>query len=206
MNKKFFTIVLVVLLAMTCVFAYKGEMKVGANLGVGVDGTGKSIDKNTTETRLYGGLYGAGTFQYGLTDGLYVKAEVGANNFSLFYHTISGKDPVSVETDSRTTNVIVSAGLLYDIPIGRIFAIDLQLTAETIFGKPAYSSETSNVAYGVGFGSAAVFNITDDFSVNFNSKFSIYIASSNSEYAKIVKDNGLILVGAQENIGFTYSL
>ena len=206
MNKKILTVVLVVLLAMTCAFAYKGEMKVGANLGVGLDGWGQAIDDDHADVLLYGGLYGAGTFQYGLTEGLYVKAEVGVNNFTKGYRSITGQEVKEFSTDSRTPNVIVSAGLLYDIPIGRIFAIDLQVSAETIFGKPSYGSEKSNVAYGVGFGSALVFNITDDISLNFNSKFSIYLASSNADYAKILNDGDIVLVGAQDNIGFTYSL
>ncbi len=206
MNKKILTIVLVVLLAMTCVFAYKGEMQVGLNLGSGFDGYGMMIDKDTTKVSLYNGLYAAGTFQYGLTDSLYAKAEVGVNTFFRFISAEAGEDPSSTDTDSRTPNVLVSAALVYDIPIGRIFAIDLQIGVDSIIGKPSYGSETFNASIGLGFGSSLVFNITDDLSISSNSKLAVYFVNTNSAYRDALTKGDVVLVGVQNNVGITYSL
>ncbi len=208
MNKKFLTIVLVVLLTMTSVFAYRGEMKVGANLGYGLDGYGYSVSPTSSDVtvKLYGGIYAAGTFQYGLTDSLYAKAEVGVNTFYEFITSTTGGTPSRVDTNSRTTNALVSAALVYDIPIGRIFAIDLQIGVDSILGKPSVGAEKFNASIGVGFGSGFVVNITDDISLSYNSKISLYFANTNSAYRDVISKNDYILIGAQNNIGITYSL
>lgn len=210
MNKKVFVLVLVVLLAMTCAFAYKGEMKVGANIGYGADGWGQSTTSSgNTNTRvaLDAGLYAAGTFQYGIANDFYFKAEVGVNTFSKHGYSDNGEKSKVIDSD-RTANVIASVAILYDIPIGKIFAIDLQIGADTIFGMPSYwnSKYKKNVGCGLSFGSGVAINFTDDFALNFNSKVTVYFSCLDSDYAKMVSDLGLILIGLQENIGITYSL
>lgn len=208
MNKKILAIVLVVLLAMTCAFAYRGEMKVGANLGYGLDGWGYSTSTTSSDVtvKLYGGIYAAGTFQYGLTNSLYVKAEVGVNTFYEFITSTTGGTPSKVKTDSRTPNALVSAALVYELPIGKLFALDFQVGVDSILGKPSIGAEKFNASIGAGFGSGFVVNITDDISLSYNSKISLYFANTNSAYRDIISNNNYILVGAQNNIGITYSL
>ncbi len=206
MNKKVLTVVLVVLLAMTSVFAYSGEMKVGLNLGSGVDGYGQSVGESSADATLYSGFYASGVFQYGLTDSLSVKAEVGLNTFSQFVRSTTGKDASTTKTDSRTANVIVSAAVVYDLPIGKLFAIDLQLGADAIMGKPSLGSEKFNISMGMSLGSALVLNFNEQIALNINSKVALYFANSNKAYREALAKTTTVLIGVQNNIGVTYSL
>ena len=208
MNKKILTIVLVVLLSMTCAFAYKGEMKVGANLGYGLDGWGYSISttSNDVTVKVYGGIYVAGTFQYGLTNSLYAKAEVGINAFNNFITSSTGETLYSVKTNSRTPNALVSVALVSEIPLSEFFSFDLQASIDSIIGKPSIGAEKFNASIGLGLGLSFAVNITNDLSLSYNSKVSVYFANTNSTYGKIIANYDYILVGAQNNIGITYSL
>lgn len=55
MNKKIFTVILVVLLAMTCAFAYKGEIKVGLSAGAGSNNVSYDDEINRLIGILMGG-------------------------------------------------------------------------------------------------------------------------------------------------------
>ena len=201
MNKKVLTLVLVVFLAMTCVFAYRGEIKVGLNLGAGLDGWSKSNSGSKNDVGLYAGFYGAGTFQYGLTDSFSIKAEVGVNTFSQIIR--NGK---ATSVSSRTANVLASVAAVYDLPIDRIFAMDVQVGLDSIIGKPAVSSDGSNVALGLGLGTGFIVNCTDEIAVSFRVKLPIYFINTNSAYRETISNGKYTLLGAQCNLGITYSL
>ena len=203
MNKKVLTLVLVVFLAMTCVFAYRGEIKVGLNLGAGLDGWSKSNSGSKNDVGLYAGFYGAGTFQYGLTDSFSIKAEVGVNTFSQFIK--SNSNPVS--TNSRTANVLASVAAVYELPLDRIFAMDVQVGLDSIIGQPAVGSGYgSNVAIGVGLGTGFIVNCTDEIAVSLRVKLPIYLINTNSAYGETISNGKYTLLGAQCNLGITYSL
>lgn len=201
MNKKVLTLVLVVFLAMTCVFAYRGEIKVGLNLGAGLDGWSKSNSGSKNDVGLYAGFYGAGTFQYGLTDSFSIKAEVGVNTFSQIIR--NGK---ATSVSSRTANVLASVAAVYDLPIDRIFAMDVQVGLDSIIGKPAVSSDGSNVALGLGLGTGFIVNCTDEIAVSLRVKLPIYLINTNSAYRETISNGNYTLLGAQCNLGITYSL
>ena len=201
MNKKVLTLVLVVFLAMTCVFAYRGEIKVGLNLGAGLDGWSKSNSGSKNDVGLYAGFYGTGTFQYGLTDSFSIKAEVGVNTFSQIIR--NGK---ATSVSSRTANVLASVAAVYDLPIDRIFAMDVQVGLDSIIGKPAVSSDGSNVALGLGLGTGFIVNCTDEIAVSLRVKLPIYLINTNSAYRETISNGNYTLLGAQCNLGITYSL
>jgi hypothetical protein len=207
MNKKILTVVLVALLAMTGVFAsvYRGETRVGLNLGMGADGWGKSVD-NGTDVLVYGGAYIAGTFQYGLSDCLAVKAEAGVNTYSQFVRSYANGTSSKGETTSRPANFAVSAAIVYDLPIGRIFDIQLQFGADALIGKSSFGSDEFNVALGVDCGVAFVVNFTDEISLVVNSKYNFYVANTNETIKKAVSDYSMVFIGAQNTVGVTYSL
>ncbi len=208
MNKKILTVVLVVLFAVTSVFAYKGEMKVGASMGLGFDGWGYTIneDEKTSQVGMYGGFCGSANFQYGLTNSLYLKGEVGINTFSKYVKVKTNEEPVFPNVSPRKPNFLVSAAVVYDIPIGTILNIDLQIGVDTAIGKPSYGSEESDIAIGLGLGLGLGFNITQQISLGLNAKLSAYMANTNAKYAELLKADEVALLGLQNNIYVTYSL
>lgn len=206
MNKKILTIILVVLLAMANVFAYRGEVKIGANLGAGADGWGKSIDEDHTDVLVQGGVYAAGVVSYGLSDTVYLKSELGINTFSKFVRSTTGSETATGSTN-RTPIGLLSVAAVYNIPIGRILDINLQAGIDSSFGKPFYNTEVPfNISIGLGLGAEFAFNITDEMAITVNSKLAFYFFNTDSTYRNSVSANNVILVGAQNNIGITYSL
>lgn len=206
MNKKILTIILVVLLAMANVFAYRGEVKIGANLGAGADGWGKSIDEDHTDVLVQGGVYAAGVVSYGLSDTVYLKSELGINTFSKFVRSTTGSETATGSTN-RTPIGLLSVAAVYNIPIGRILDINLQAGIDSSFGKASYGSERPfNISIGLGLGAEFAFNITDEMAITLNSKLAFYFFNTDSTYRNSVSANNVILVGAQNNIGITYSL
>lgn len=204
MNKKILTIILVVLLAMANVFAYRGEVKIGANLGA--DGWGKSIDEDHTDVLVQGGVYAAGVVSYGLSDTVYLKSELGINTFSKYVRSTTGSETATGSTN-RTPIGLLSVAAVYNIPIGKILDINFQAGIDSSFGKPFYNTEVPfNISIGLGLGAEFAFNITDEMAITLNSKLAFYFFNTDSTYRNSVSANNVILVGAQNNIGITYSL
>ena len=101
--KKVFAIVLIVCLAMTAVFADKGDVKVGAQLGMGTvseKGKEKLLTVDTTTVSSNGGFYFALAGEFEFADNIALKAEVGMN--------LLGKATVKVTAEGHTESATAS--------------------------------------------------------------------------------------------------
>ena len=209
MNKKVLVLALVLVLAVTSVFAAKSDMKVGAQLGYGGRNLIIHAEYEGGSTVFNNGFYGVFTFEYGVTDAISVKAEAGINTMG---HTNS-KAELSGSTwykdsDATPVNFALFVGAMYN------YSINKELTAyggagiDMLIGKWRADSTGSyintNTAIGLGFEAGASYKINKQFSVNAGAKFAWQFINACEDFKKY--DAKVTSLAYKAYAGVTYSL
>ena len=192
--KKLFAIVLIVCLAMTAVFADKGDFKLGAQLGMGLvseKAKQKIVTVDTTTVTSNAGFLFAAAAEYEFADNIAIKAEVGMN--------LLGKATVKVTAEGHTETATADEkspalfamyfGGQYNIEVSK--QLDLRLGAgfDMLSGKMDNSDDAEkNSRIGLGLEAIIAYKLEDNFSLDFGSKFSIFFANTNKDYADAVKN------------------
>jgi hypothetical protein len=206
MNKKVFTTILVFLIAMTCAFAYKGEIKVGLDLGVGSDNVAYDDGTNKATGIVLGGNL-TGSVQYGLSDSLAFKAELGFNTYSDGAIFVNDEQKYNYEIADRNPNCVFYFGAVYNLSIGRSglfeweFGAGLQGTAGSCFKTNAF-----NLSLGLGFEETFIFNVTDNIAVTATTRAGVQVVNTNSEFANWIKECDSMSIPVYMTAGVTYSL
>ena len=211
--KKVFAIVLIVCLAMTAVFADKGDFKVGAQLGMGTvseKGKEKLLTVDTTTVSSNGGFYFALAGEFEFADNIALKAEVGMN--------LLGKATVKVTAEGHTESATASDkspalfamyfGGEYIIEVNKSINVAIGAGFDMLSGKMDSSDDAeSNAKIGLGIESVMGFKLEDNFSLDLGVKFSLFFANSNKDYADSVKNlDSYSSTGFKFFAGATYSL
>ncbi len=187
MKKKVFAIILIVCLVAGAAFAKKGDILVGAQLGYGRDAIhmkGAIVPSlaSAKGTLAQNGFYFTATGEYGVTDAVYAKAELGI---------LAGKCASTVEsltTDYKET-------FTYDIPVnflaylGAEFKLsvndDISVLAgaglDMAMGKITENNEEGDFRLGLGLEATCVYAINKDLSVKAGARVSVIFVDSNPD-------------------------
>jgi opacity protein-like surface antigen len=207
MNKKVLVIALVLVLAVSSVFAAKADMKVGAQLGYG----GRSLtatDNNLRATLASNGFYGAFTFEYGVTDAISVKAEAGINTMGTMVlymkNTKTGETANPTESPYKTpVNFTLFVGALYNYAINKEFTVYGGAGIDVLMGLAAEDmDDTFNAGIGLGLELGASYAIDKQLSVNVGGKFGWHFINTNENY----KDEKFTGLAYKAYAGVTYSI
>lgn len=206
MNKKVFTTILVVLIAMTCAFAYKGEIKVGLDLGVGSDNVAYDDGTNKATGIVLGGNL-TGSVQYGLSDSLAFKAELGFNTYSDGAIYLNGEVYQNYVITDRNPNCVFYFGYVYNMALGNsgLFEWETSVGLQGAAGS-CFKGNDFNLSLGLGFEETFLFNITKSLSVNLTTRAGIQFINTNSEFAKWLSDCNSLSIPVFMTAGVTYSL
>ena len=208
MNKKVFTMILVVLLAMTFVFASRGETKVSLNLGVGSDNVAYDSDK--PNEKLNGIVIGGNAtvaVQYGLSSDDYLKAEIGFNTYSDGAIYLNGEVYQNYVITDRNPNCVFYFGYVYNMALGNsgLFEWETSVGLQGAAGS-CFKGNDFNLSLGLGFEETFLFNITKSLSVNLTTRAGIQFINTNSEFAKWLSDCNSLSIPVFMTAGVTYSL
>ncbi len=205
MNKKFLTIVLVVLLAMTCAFAYKGEIKVGLSGGAGSNNVAYDDGDNRLTGILMGGNLTA-SVHYGLSDSSYVKLEAGVNTYNTGAIYINGEKKKDYD-EERDPNAVFYLGYVYNMTIGRsgLFEWELGAGLQGIAGS-TFKGNDFNLSLGIGFEETVIFNITNNIALTATTRTGIQFVNTNKSFADWLKSVNSLSIPVYFTAGATYSL
>lgn len=209
MNKKVFALVLVVLLAMTCVFAYKGETKIGIDLGVGSDNAayddGKTKSNTATLIELGGNV--TASIQYGLSESSAIKAEVGFNTYSEIAIFANNENMGQGTIEDRNPNCVFYLGYVYNMPIGRndLFEWEFGAGLEGAVGSWLAGNDF-NLALGIGFEETFIFNVTSNLAITATTRAGIRFVNTNKDCADFLANSSSLSIPVFMTAGVTYSL
>lgn len=211
--KKVFAIVLIVCLAMTAVFADKGDFKVGAQAGVGtVSQTIKQkvLTVDTTTVTSNGGFYFAGAAEYEFADNIALKAELGMNLLGKATVKITSEGSTLSDTDTEKSPALFALyfGGEYIIEVNKSINIAVGAGFDMLSGKVDNSDDAeSNARIGLGIESVLGFKLEKNFTLDLGVKFSLFFANTNKDYADAVKSfDSYSSTGLKFFAGATYTL
>ena len=207
MSKKFLTIGLVVLLAMTCVFAYSGEIKVGFSAGAGSDNVIFTKETNSVTGIVLGGNVN-GIFQYGLSDSSYVKLEVGLNTYNaaaIYVNDVKVEEYDEINLD-RKPNAVFYLGYAYSFPLfsSSIIEYETSVGLQGMAGS-CFTSNDFNFSLGIGVEETFIFNINNSFAITSSARTGIQLFNTNKELVNYLSD-GFRAIPVYFTLGATYSI
>lgn len=222
MNKKVLVITLVLVLAVSSVFAgslftakKSSNVKVGAQLGYGARSftvSGKESFKGSSVNYLSSGFYGAFTFEYAMSNDFSFKAEAGVNTMGKTKTTttlagVSGA--TSSESSNTPVNFTVFAGALYNIPLNKELSLYVGGGVDMMIGKLSSSENAeTNAAIGLGAEAGASYAIDKNWAFNAGGKFGWHFVNTNDdvESAKVGKNHSTTNLSYKFYAGVTYAL
>lgn len=189
--KKVFAIVLIVCLAMTAVFADKGDFKVGAQVGLGTDSTTAKVTVGvaTTTKTSNSGFYFAAAAEYEFADNIALKASAGLNLFGKAKSTTSGSGAsISGTADDNTpANFSLYVGGQYAIEVNKKLDLVLGAGMDLMSGKLSKDDDAkSNTRIGLGIEAVIRYAVQDNFAIDFGTRFGIYFANTNSDVKDMI--------------------
>ncbi len=222
MSKKIFVIALVLVLAVSSVFAGSlftakktSDVKIGAQLGYGARSftvAGKETFKGASVNYLNSGFYGAFTFEYAMNENLSLKAEAGVNTMGTTKTTttLAGKSATSDKASSNTpVNFTVFAGALYNIPLNKELTAYVGGGVDMMIGKLSSAEDAkTNAAIGLGVEAGASYAIDKNLAVNGGAKFGWHFVNTNDdvESAKVGTNHSTTNLTYKFYAGVTYAL
>ena len=214
MSKKVFAIILIVCLAFSVAFAAKSTVKAGAQLGYGGFSM-KFTDKDDSNDYIKisdGGFYFAGTIEFGFTDELSAKAEVGMNLMGKSKGTIhaAGTSITWNADEAMPAQFAMYAGAQYAIELSKEFYLNLGAGFDVLMGKMDKDTEdTFNAAMGLGFEAVGAYQINKQLAATFGGKFAWHFINTNKDLDNMIKDLGdttrTTSTGFQFFAGVTYA-
>lgn len=205
MNKKLFTVILVVLLAMTCAFAYKGEIKIGLSAGAGSNNVSYDDSTNRLTGILLGGNLTA-SVHYGISDDSYVKLEAGVNTYNTGAIYVNGEKYKDYD-EERDPNAVFYLGYVYNMTIGSsgMFEWEIGAGLQGIAGSN-FKGNDFNLALGLGFEETFIFNITNNLALTSTTRAGIQFVNTNKDFADWLKSVNSLSIPVYFTAGVTYSL
>jgi len=185
--KKVFAIVLIACFAFGVAFAAKSaDLKVGAQLGYGMHIITAKYDSDNHLKATNGGFYAAGTFEFGLSDALALKAEAGINTMSKAKSscTLVG---VTIDTSSdKAAPIQFSAyvGAEYLLELSK--DIDLALGAgwDMMIGKESTADDAkTNAAMGLGLEAVGAYKVNKNIAITLGAKFGWHFINTDDDLA-----------------------
>ncbi len=185
--KKVFAIVLIACIAFGVAFAAKSaDLKVGAQLGYGMHIITAKYDSDNHLKATNGGFYAAGTFEFGLSDALALKAEAGINTMSKAKSscTLVG---VTIDTSSdKAAPIQFSAyvGAEYLLELSK--DIDLALGAgwDMMIGKESTADDAkTNAAMGLGLEAVGAYKVNKNIAITLGAKFGWHFINTDDDLA-----------------------
>jgi opacity protein-like surface antigen len=180
MNKKVLVFALVLVLAVTSIFAAKSDMKVGAQLGYGGRSFTESLNGDSM-TCIGNGFYGAFTFEYGITDAVSVKAEAGINTMGHVKAKVNSGKTSDPSPYATPVNFAIFAGAMYNYEISKEITAYGGAGVDMMIGNITEEDDSSNTAIGLGLELGASYKINKQFSVNVGGKFGWHFINTNKD-------------------------
>lgn len=182
--KKVFAIVLIVCLAMTAVFADKGDVKVGAQLGFGSSSLSIKYNDDNNVTVGNGGFYFAGTAEFGLSDAFAGKVEFGINTMGK--PKASGKvlGASYSKTYDEASPLQLSAyfGLQYNIEVSKDLDLGIGAGWDMMIGKVSNDDDAkTNAAMGAGFEVVAAYKMNKSTALTFGTKLGLLFINTDDD-------------------------
>lgn len=212
--KKVLAIALVLCLVLGAAFAAKSSLKAGAQLGYGgfsMRFTDKDDSKNYIKIS-DGGFYFAGTFEFGFTDELSAKAEVGMILMGKSKGTIhaGGISYTWNAEEAMPVQFSMYAGAQYAIELSKEFSLNLGAGFDILMGKLDKDTEdTFNAAMGLGFEAVGAYQINKQLAATFGGKFAWHFINTNKDLDDFIHDFGdqikTTSLGYQFFAGVTYA-
>lgn len=193
--KKVLAIALVLCLVLGAAFAAKSTVKAGAQLGYGGFSM-KFTDKDDSKNYIKisdGGFYFAGTFEFGFTDELSAKAEVGMILMGKSKGTIhaAGTSITWNADEAMPAQFAMYAGAQYAIELSKEFYLNLGAGFDVLMGKLDKDTEdTFNAAMGLGFEAVGAYQINKQLAATFGGKFAWHFINTNKDLDNMIKDLG----------------
>ena len=211
--KKVFAIVLIVCLAMTAVFADKGDFKIGAQVGLGLDSSTAKKTVATVETTTKtsnSGFYFAAAAEYEFADNIALKASAGLNLFGKAKTSTSGAGAsLSGSNDENTpANFSLYVGGQYAIEVNKKLDLNIGAGLDLMSGKLSKDDDAkSNTRIGLGIETVIRYAVQDNLAIDFGTRFGIYFANTNSDVKDIIDAfDSYSNLGVKIYAGATYSL
>lgn len=184
--KKVFAIVLIVCLAMTAVFADKGDFIVGAQVGFGTENISITKDSDNYVKVNNSGFYFAGTGEYFFSDAFAGKVEFGLNTMGKAKSTGSALGISSTSTADEASPVMLSAyvGAEYNLELSKTFDLVLGAGWDMMIGKESNADDAkTNAAMGVGFEVLGALELQKNLDLTFGVKYGIFFVNSDDDLA-----------------------
>ena len=182
--KKVFAIVLIVCLAMTAVFADKGDFKVGAQAGYGTLALSIKKDSNNYITANNGGFYFAGDAEYYFSDAFAGKVEFGLNTMGKAKSSgaIAGISTSGTASEASPIQFSTYFGLQYNIEVSKDLDLGLGAGWDMMIGKESSDDDAkTNAAMGVGFEVVVAYKMNKSTALTFGSKLGILFINSDDD-------------------------
>lgn len=196
--KKVFAIVLIVCLAMTAVFAAKGDFKLGAQFGYGSESLSiKKSDDNYLKVN-NGGFYFAGTGEYFFSDAVAGRFEVGLNTMgkATANSKVAGIKVLdnSKASEASPMHFSIYGGLEYNIEVSKQLNLGLGAGWDVLIGKESDADDAkTNASMGLGFEVVAAFAVNKSCDITLGSKFGWHFINTDQDIADAygtAADNG----------------
>ena len=206
--KKVLAIALVLCLVMGAVFAAKGDIKVGAQLGYGVgfanvktsEEVAPGVKASIVSKGHAGGLYLTGVGLYDITDEVSVKAAIGINTFGKMKTKVSvtvAGETVSDEQespDTMPTDFSIYLGGQYAFAVTKEIKIAAGAGLDMAIGKTSKADDAkTNCSIGIGAEVIGSYSINKQLDVNIGARYSFYFIDTDEnlkETRKYYRDNG----------------
>ena len=194
--KKVFAIVLIVCLAMTAVFADKGDFKLGAQVGLGTDAIKLTQSDSIYSKTNNSGFYFAGTGEYFFSDAFAGKVEFGINTMG------KGKTVVNVGSLSYDGTASDASPLQLSAYVGGEFNIELSKTFDLLIGagwdmmigKESNADDAkTNAAMGLGLEAIGALELSKGLDLTFGVKFGAYFVNSDDQIKKDLQNINSVL-------------
>ena len=182
--KKVFAIVLIVCLAMTAVFADKGDFKVGAQVGYGSSSLSIKYNDDNFVNVGNGGFYFAGTAEYSLSDAFAGKVELGINTMGKPKATGKVIGAAYSHAYDETSPLQFSAyvGLQYNIEVSKDLDLGIGAGWDMMIGKVSSDDDAkTNAAMGAGFEVVAAFKMNKNVAITLGTKLGLLFINSDDD-------------------------
>ena len=184
--KKVFAIVLIVCLAMTAVFADKGDFKVGAQVGVGTENLSITKDSDNYVKVSNAGFYFAGTGEYFFSDAFAGKIEFGLNTMG---KAKSAGKALSIAFDNTADDpspAMLSAyvGAEYGIELSKTFDLYIGAGWDMMIGKESNADDAkTNAAMGLGVELVGALELQKNLDLTFGVKYGLFFVNTDDDLA-----------------------
>ena len=184
--KKVFAIVLIVCLAMTAVFADKGDFKLGAQVGVGTENLSITKDSDNYVKVSNAGFYFAGTGEYFFSDAFAGKVEFGLNTMG---KAKSAGKALSIAFDTTADDpspAMLSAyvGAEYGIELSKTFDLYIGAGWDMMIGKESNADDAkTNAAMGLGFELVGALELQKNLDLTFGVKYGLFFVNTDDDLA-----------------------